>query len=194
VQDLSGLPTYGFGLKMTVAWGTLAFIAIESMGFVLAAASYFYLAWLSPQWPLGARPPDLVWSGVFTLVLLASAWPNARVNAAAERQDLRSVRWLLVVLSAVGVALLALRAMEFTTLHVRWDTNAYGSMVWILLGLHTTHLATDVVDTLVLTALMFTRHGHSKRFADASDNAFYWWFVIASWLPIYGLLYWLPRM
>jgi hypothetical protein len=41
-------------------------------------------------------------SGVFTLVLLASAWPNACVNAAAERQDLRSVRWLLVVPTAAG--------------------------------------------------------------------------------------------
>jgi hypothetical protein len=26
------------------------------------------------------------------------------------------------------------------------------------------------------------------------DNAFYWDFVVLSWLPIYFLIYWLPRI
>ena len=66
--------------------------------------------------------------------------------------------------------------------------------IWFLLGLHTTHLITDLGDTLVLTALMFTRHGENgRRFSDVSDNAFYWDFVVLTWLPIYFILYWLPR-
>jgi heme/copper-type cytochrome/quinol oxidase subunit 3 len=74
---------------------------------------------------------------------------------------------------------------------VLWDTYVYGSLVWFLLGLHTTHLLTDAGDTVVLAALMFTRHARrGKRFSDVSDNAFYWHFVVASWLPIYLLLYW----
>jgi heme/copper-type cytochrome/quinol oxidase subunit 3 len=32
-------------------------------------------------------------------------------------------------------------------LNVSWDANAYGSVVWLLLGLHTTHLITDTIDT-----------------------------------------------
>jgi heme/copper-type cytochrome/quinol oxidase subunit 3 len=68
-------------------------------------------------------------------------------------------------------------------------------VVWFLLGLHTTHLLTDVADTIVLTALMFTRHGfNGRRFSDVTDNAFYWDFVILSWLPIYFLIYWVPRL
>jgi hypothetical protein len=48
---------------------------------------------------------------------------------------------------------------------------------------------------LVLTALMFTRHGGSpRRFADVDDNAFYWFFGVASWLPIYLLIYSVPRL
>ena len=45
----------------------------------------------------------------------------------------------------------------------------------------------------VLTALMWTRHGRGKRFSDVSDNASYWYFVILAWLPIYAIVYWLPR-
>jgi heme/copper-type cytochrome/quinol oxidase subunit 3 len=26
------------------------------------------------------------------------------------------------------------------------------------------------------------------------DNAMYWNFVVASWLPIYGCIYWIPRI
>ena len=51
-----------------------------------------------------------------------------------------------------------------------------------------------VGDTIVLTALMFTKHGRAKRFGDVSDNAFYWYFVVGAWLPIYYLVYWFPTM
>ena len=61
--------------------------------------------------------------------------------------------------------LVAIRFYEFTQLNVRWDQNAYGSVTWLLLGLHATHIITDLGDTLVLTALMFTRHAHGKRFS-----------------------------
>jgi len=40
---------------------------------------------------------------------------------------------------------------------------------------------------------MFTRHGRGKRFSDVEDNAFYWYFVVLSWLPLYLVLYWVPR-
>ena len=65
--------------------------------------------------------------------------------------------------------------------------------VWLLLGLHTTHLVTDVADTLVLTVLMFTRHGEGKRFSRRRGQAFYWNFVVLSWLPIYALIYWVAE-
>ena len=63
-----------------------------------------------------------------------------------------------------------------------------------LLVLHTIHVLTDLIDTAVLTALMFTVHGQeSRRFVDVSENSLYWRFVWLSWLPIYALIYWLPR-
>jgi heme/copper-type cytochrome/quinol oxidase subunit 3 len=59
--------------------------------------------------------------------------------------------------------------------------------------LHTTHLVTDAWDTGVLAVLSFTGPFESKRFVDVSENALYWIFVVLSWLPIYGVLYWVPR-
>jgi heme/copper-type cytochrome/quinol oxidase subunit 3 len=42
---------------------------------------------------------------------------------------------------------------------------------------------------------MFTRHGYEgRRFSDVYDNASYWDFVVVSWLPVYFILYWFPRL
>lgn len=194
LQDLSHLPPYGFGPSSPVWWGTLAFIALEGMGFALAVGSYLYLVQSNPHWPLDAPAPNHWLGTALTFLLLLSLWPNWRADRAGKDEDLPRVQILLVAMSIIGLIAIGIRGYEFTQLAVRWDQNAYGSIVWVLLGLHAVHLITDVGDTLVLTALMFTRHARGKRFSDVSDNAFYWYFVVLSWLPLYGLIYWAPRL
>jgi heme/copper-type cytochrome/quinol oxidase subunit 3 len=193
--DASHLPLHGMGSASPSWWGTLAFMLIEGTGFALAIVVFLYLMTLSDQWPPNAPPPDL-WPGTtMTVLLLASVVPNMMVSRWAARRNMRLVRIGLVVMCLFGIAPLILRIFEFPALHVYWDDDAYGSITWVLLGLHTTHILTDLVDTLVLTALMFTHHGHNdRRFGDVQDNAMYWNFVVLTWLPIYGCLYWVTRL
>ena len=107
--------------------------------------------------------------------------PNVLVSRWAAKRDLKKVRIGLVIMSAFGIAPMIVRAFEFPALNVMWDRNAYGSVVWLLLGL--------------LACLMFSRHGDtSRRFGDVEDNAMYWNFVVVTWLPIYLCLYWVPRL
>jgi cytochrome c oxidase subunit 1/cytochrome c oxidase subunit I+III len=75
-----------------------------------------------------------------------------------------------------------------------WYANSYGSIVWLLLSLHTTHLITDTVDTAVLATLLYTGPFEKRRLLDTSENAIYWYFVVLSWLPIYVVIYLVPRM
>ncbi|MEZ2410660.1 heme-copper oxidase subunit III [Bosea sp. RCC_152_1] len=190
VADLSDLPMHGHGRASPTFWGTMAFMLLEGSGFALVIAVYFYLAGLAPQWPPAGALPDPGPGSWITLLLLVSLVPNLFVARWAGEGDLRKVRIGLVVMSVLGIAPLVLRIYEFPALKVMWDSNAYGSTLWLLLGLHTTHLATDVVDTLVLLAIMFTRHGDNRRrFGDVQDNALYWNFVALTWLPIYGCIY-----
>lgn len=192
--DVSGLPSYAFGHRSLMWWGTFGLIAIEGTIFALAIGSYLYLRSQSDAWPIAAAPPELLWGSVNTLILLASAWPNQMAKRAAEACDqIRTRRWLLVCL-LFALAFLVLRGFEFAALHTRWDSNAYGSIVWTLLGLHTVHLLTDTYDTAVLEVLLFTGPMESQRFVDVSENALYWYFVVLSWLPIYAVIYGLPRL
>jgi heme/copper-type cytochrome/quinol oxidase subunit 3 len=146
------------------------------------------------HWPPSSPPPGLLWSGLLTLVLVLSCIPNAWLSRQAHSQSLPAIRLGLVVMSVIGLVAVGLRAMEFTTLNERWDHNAYGSIVWALMLLHTTHIATDVYDTLVLLVVVHTDEVDGRRFSDVSDNALYWYFVVLTWLPIYALIYWFPRV
>ena len=41
---------------------------------------------------------------------------------------------------------------------------------------------------------MFVGPIEEKRFVDVEENAVYWYFVVLAWLPIYGVIYWAPRL
>jgi heme/copper-type cytochrome/quinol oxidase subunit 3 len=191
--DVAELPSFGFSHRGVQWWATAGMMSIEGTVFALAVMMYFYLRSHSTSWPMSALPPELRWGTLNTLILLVSLWPNHWLKRAAEKLDVGKVRIGLVVCTAISVAFVVVRWLEFTTLNCRWDDTAYGSIVWTLLGLHTVHLVTDLIDTAVLTVLMFTELPDGKRFVDISENALYWYFVVLTWLPIYALIYWAPR-
>ena len=191
--DVSELPSFAFGTGSLMWWGTLGLMAIEGTVFALAIVTYFYLRGRATVWPLNEPPPALLWGTANTLLLLVSLWPNHLAKRAAERLDRRSVRLWLGVCLLASLVFLAMRVMEFRTLNCRWYDDAYASAVWMLLGLHTTHLITDTWDTGVLLALAQVGPFEAKRHVDVSENAVYWVFVVLSWLPIYGVIYWAPR-
>jgi cytochrome c oxidase subunit 3 len=191
--DVATLPRYGFGHRSLTWWGTLGLLAIESTAFGLAIVAYLYLKGRADEWPTAALAPRMFWANLTTAILLVSAVPNELAKRAARRLDLGRVRLWLVVCLVLEIAVIATRAMEFPLLNVRWDANAYGSVVWTLLGLHTTHLITDFGDSGVLTLLMMSGPVNENRFVDVAENSLYWYFVIASWIPIYAVIYLVPR-
>jgi heme/copper-type cytochrome/quinol oxidase subunit 3 len=194
VINVAPLPKYAFGHRSILWWATVGLVAIEGTMFALVIVSYLYIKGRNPHWAPGVFPPVLRWGTLNTIVLLASLVPNELAKKAAERLDLRRVQLWMVVCIAFAVGFNIIRIFEFRGLNVWWDTNAYGSVVWTLLGFHTTHIVTDLLDTTVLAVMMFTGPLEEKRFVDVSENSFYWYFVVLIWLPIYGLIYFAPRL
>ena len=194
VIDAAKLPSYGYSHRSLMWWGTAGIIAIEATVFALAAFTYFYIYTRLDVWPPSVLPPDLGWGTANLIVLLLSLVPNHWTKKLAGEQDLRKVRLGLLVCLAFSIVFLIMRGLELTALNVRWDTNAYGSAVWMIFGLHTVHLLTDVYDSVVLTVLMHTGPLEGKRFVDVSENAVYWYFVVIAWVPLYAIVYWAPRL
>lgn len=191
--DVSALPKHSFGSHSLAWWATLGFIVIEGAMFAMLIATALYLRGVEPLWPPNTyAPPDLLWGTVNTAILVASVVPNHLLKQATQALDLRRIQVWLLVLNAISVAFLAVRWLEFSALGVRWDSNAYGSIVWFTLGFHTLHLLTDAAETAVMTVWMFRNPG-PRRYVDVSDECIYWDFVVVVWMPLYVVLYWLPR-
>ena len=192
--DVSGLASFGFSHSSLMWWGTAGLMAIESTVFAIAIVMYFYLRSHADAWPMSAPAPALSWGTLNTIVLLLSVVPNHFAKRAAERLDRGGVKLWLTICLAFGFVFLAVRGFELAALNVRWDQSAYGSVVWLLMVLHTTHLVTDAWDTTVLDVLFFTGPLEGRRYVDVSENALYWYFVVLSWLPIYAVVYLAPRL
>jgi heme/copper-type cytochrome/quinol oxidase subunit 3 len=191
--DVRNLPSFGFSHSSLMWWGTAGLMAIESTVFAMAIVMYFYLRSHSDSWPMSAPAPELSWGTLNTVLLLLSVVPNHFAKRAAERLDRGGVQLWLTICLAFGYVFLVVRGFELTALNVRWDATAYGSIVWLLMLLHTTHLVTDAWDSTVLDVLFFTGPLEGRRYVDVSENALYWYFVVLSWLPIYAVIYFAPR-
>jgi heme/copper-type cytochrome/quinol oxidase subunit 3 len=195
-DDLADLPTHKFGPSSLTWWGIIGFMLIEGGFFALTFAAYFFLMGHEQGWPPeGRQAPDLLAGTLFTLVILLSEIPNTMIKKAARAGDIPAIRRLILVMTAVGAILLVIRGFEFNSLNCRWTDNAYGSVIWALLVLHASHLLTDWIDTVVLAALMRTDLGYEgRRFVDVDENSLYWRYVWLLWIPIYLMIYWVPRL
>ena len=195
-DDVAGLPTYKFGPSSLTWWGIIGYMVIEGGFFMLTFAAYFFLMGHEQGWPPeGRQAPDLLAGTLFTLVILASEIPNTMIKKAAKAGEVPAVRRLMLVMIGVGLVLLIIRGFEFNSLNCRWTDDAYSSVIWALLLLHTVHLLTDWGDTIVLGALMHTSVGYEdRRLVDTDENSLYWRYVWLLWIPIYLMIYWVPRL
>jgi cytochrome c oxidase subunit 3 len=193
--SVAELPTVTFGHRSLMWWGTLGFMTIEGWTTALLVASYLYLRQNYDAWPPLRTPhPSLLIPTINLAIMLVSFVPMQLASAAAKELDEGAVkRWLLV--SCIVLApIIVLRWWELWALNTRWDTNAYGSAAWVIVGFHTSLLLLDVADTWGLTLFFFLKKMPVKAFSDTADNSFSWYFTVGIWCPLYLIVYVGPRI
>ena len=192
--DVSELPELSFGHGASVWWGVLGLIAIESTMFALLAMSYFYLRQNAPEWPPAGTPWPALGPASGDLALeLVSLAPMAWAHRRARQFSARGVVIGLSACTLLSLGALGFRVWEFGALHARWDENAYGSISWSILGMHTGHLVTSTIENVLLILVMGSRSREDKHFVDVTVNALYWYFVVAAWVALYAVVFLVPR-
>jgi heme/copper-type cytochrome/quinol oxidase subunit 3 len=188
--DVSRLPTVVFGSRPIMFWGTVGFMVIEGWTLALCVMSYFYLRQSSPAWPpLRTPDPSLLVPSVNLAVMLISLFPAWWTAQRAKELDRRGVTIGLMVSSALGLLILVLRWFELWAINTRWDTTAYGSVAWLLVGLQASLILVDVGDTMGLGVMFMRRELPPHYYVDTTDNSMYWYFTVLSWIPIYLIVY-----
>jgi heme/copper-type cytochrome/quinol oxidase subunit 3 len=193
VVDVSALESHAIGEPAPLWWGVLLMVTIEGAMFVAFLGAYLYLRNAADVWPpLGTDLPDRLPGALTMALLLASAVPQWLADRLAAHASERVIRWMLVIATVVSAAPLVPRMYEFGAMHCRWDSHAYGSIVWVMLGMHTIHLLASVLETGVLAIYTFVRPLDPKHRLDLNVNSLYWYFVVAAWVPMYVTIYFGP--
>jgi heme/copper-type cytochrome/quinol oxidase subunit 3 len=192
--DVSNVPTKGFGAKSPAWWGTTGFMIVEGTSLVLCAASYVYLSRNFETWPPPTIPePDTVVPTISLALLVLVGILGIPIDRLSKHKDRRALTQVLLGCAALQLVLIVLRLWEFDALNVHWSDTAYGSAAWFTMGFHTTLLVADFFETLVFGLIFLLGPVHDDHYEDADEVSFYSWFLVASWIPLYLLLFFSPR-
>ena len=191
VIDVSGLPAEeGFGSKSPVWWGTIGFMVLEGTSIALCLASLLYLRKNFEGYPPpGTAAPDVLIPTVGLLLFFASLYPAVKLHKSAHEKNIQAIKRWTILLLAFEVAIIVIRYFEFDALNTRWDSNAWGSVIWFTMGLHTLLLLGDFGESIFIGRIFFKGPVEKKHFSDAADDVEYWYFLIAAWIPCYVLIY-----
>ncbi|HEY2797865.1 MAG TPA: cytochrome c oxidase subunit 3 [Thermoanaerobaculia bacterium] len=193
--DASDLPRGVLDSRSLVWWGTIVMTVTEGMVFAISVGGYFYLRTLSSAWPpTHTGPPDLTAATVNLGILLLSAIPAVWLDRAGKRQDARMVRLTLAANLVFGTAFCVVRVFEFKALHCMWNSSAYGSITWTILGLHTSNLLTSLLETLIVFVYVLVKPIEERHFLDARLDGVFWYFIVVTWIPLYVVLFLVPRI
>ncbi|HEY3724104.1 MAG TPA: cytochrome c oxidase subunit 3 [Acidimicrobiia bacterium] len=177
-------------------WGVAILIATEGMLFLALVATYFFLRAASTSWPLGGiEPPEIgVRAWVFTALLLGSSVPIFWADAAVKQGDYRVVRVALTISSLMGAAFLVNTVLDFRDLTFGWDTNAYGSIYYVIVGLHATHVGAGLVISAVVQIKLWMGLIDAEHHTAVEVFSLYWHFVDAVWIVVFASVFISPHL
>jgi len=194
VASVAGLPSEVYGPGNITWWGALGGEIIEGFVIILGLFAYFYLRHIAPTWPpLHTRLPSLGVPILNLVLMFISVVPAWLASRAAKVEDRFTTLIWLIVHGLLGTAIVVVRYFEFFALNVRWDANVYGSLNWALLFAHGYTAVFDVMDTLGLALLFFVLEPEQKHYVDVTENSFFWYFVVITWIPLFVLIFLSPR-
>lgn len=194
VVDVSEVVRFNPGRASPVWWGIIGLITIEATVVSMVIVSYLYLAVHADAWPpAGVPPPPLFWPTVNVALLLLSSFTMYIAGQRIRQGNQKMLAVFTSISCALAYLVLALRWQFFDSLPYRWDEHAYGSIVWMILGFHFTHVAATVVGTTVIAILAWRGYFTRLQQIGVIADTMYWYFVAFAWIPLYVTLCWVPR-
>lgn len=195
VIDVSALELEATDSRAMLWWGNLSMMVIEGTMFAMMIGTYLYLRTANLDWPpTTVVKPDLLLPTVNLLIMLASCIPMLVADRAAKRGNPTVVRVCFAIAVLAGITILVIRSINVSNLGYKWSDHAYGSFVWVALGLHTFHTVAATGETALLLIYTLVCRVTKKNLLDFRCTAVYWYFIVLMWLPFYFIVYIAPYL
>ena len=173
--------------------GLLMFLGAETMFFAGLIGSFLVFRLAHEVWPPAMLPRLPVGvTGVNTLILLASALTMWRARAAIRGGGQRELARMLLATTVLGVVFLLVQGYEWVRLlqyGLTLASGVYGATFYVLVGCHGIHVLGAVIWLLSVLRLAVRRHYTAGSHVGVALCAMYWYYVVALWPILYGLVY-----
>lgn len=167
------------------------FIVSEATFFVMLICAYIVFNHGSDG-SSGARDLDVVRSGFFTLLLLASSvtlWKSEHALGKSDHQGF--VKWLAITIG-LGAVFLVNQAAEYGGLLHRGVTissSLFGSAFFTVTGFHGLHVFAGLVALGIILFLGRTNRMTKRQSAILGAIGYYWHFVDVVWIAVFSVIY-----
>ncbi len=169
--------------------GAVVWLASELMFFAGLFAAYFTIRASVDEWPPEGVELETVRAGLFTLLLIASSGTMQLAHRAIEhgkRRDLQ--RWLAATV-VLGTIFLVNQGLEYQANTFWVDSHAYGSVYYLMTGLHGLHVLGGLLAMLVLLARTTADPDLDAQEPSVAVVGFYWHFVDVVWIGLFTTLF-----
>ena len=188
-----GVGLWTSGSRMVGRSGMMLLILIIWIALACFLFSYFFIRLENPVWPIdNIGLPRLPLALVSAALLLLSGggiyWAVSGIRGGSNR------RLALGLALAFGLAAVALglQIFDYTRLPFAWDTNAYGSLFYVMGSFAMLVLAGGMLINLLTQLFAWRGQYTARRHVMAENVALYWYAAIALWLIVFGTLYLSP--
>jgi cytochrome c oxidase subunit III len=172
----------------TLGVGVVVWLASELMFFAGLFAAYFTLRSISDRWPPHGVELATGRTAVATAVLvLSSGTMHLAVEAARHDDRRRAIRWLAAT-AVLGLLFLGNLSWEYAEASFKIDTDAYGSIFYLMTGFHGLHVIGGLV---FMGAVAFAIAGKSQAPVRSTVEVcgYYWHFVDVVWVAMFTTIY-----
>ena len=177
-----------------LAVGVMIWLGSELMFFSGLFAAFFTLRAnaVGGVWPPPGTHLDTIRGIIFTLVLISSSFTMQHAVHQVEWRNRVSARRWIVATFILGGAFLGNQVVEWFTITTRWNTNSYGSLFFIMTGLHGLHVFLGLVAMIFLLGRMRGDVGGDPGELSAVQGvSYYWHFVDIVWIGLFSCLFFL---
>ena len=152
-------------------------------------AAYVNLRSLAPAWPPKGVRTDTYLGAILLITLLLSAALVEWAPAALRRAQDRQTKAALALTALLGLAFV--NGAWYTGSQFRFgaDDHAYATLAYAMVGLCGVFAAVGVIALLAALAKVAGRQVGPRDGDVVRAAAWYWQFVVVSWLAVYSTLF-----
>ena len=172
-----------------LAIGVMIWLGSELMFFSGLFAALFTIRAHLAAWPPAGTHLDVLQSGIFTILLVASSFTMQYAVWLIEHRRRPAARRWVVISLVLGTLFISNQVYEWTHLATRWYTNSYGSVFYITTGIHGLHVFLGLVAMLFLLFRMRGTEGDPGELSTFQGVSYYWHFVDVVWIGLYSSLF-----